>query len=86
MKQSLLFATLVAMLGLAACNKPAPAPAPYTGPNKAAYDAAVEKCKSQPFDSRGVCVKEIMADVEKSQPAATAPAAPAAPAPAPAQK
>jgi len=81
MKHSFLFAALIAMLGLAACSKPAPAP--YNGPNKVAYDAAVEKCKSQPFDSRDACVREIMADVEKNKPAATAPAAPAS---APAKK
>ncbi len=70
MKHSLLLAVLVASLGLAACNKPAATAAPaYSGPQKAAYDAAVEKCKAQPFDARDKCVKTAM------EPPAAAPAA-----------
>lgn len=73
MKHSLLLAVLVASLGLAACNKPAPTAAPaYSGPQKVANDAAIEKCKSQPFDSREKCVKDAMS------PAPAASAAPAA--------
>jgi hypothetical protein len=59
MKYSLLLVALVTMLGITACDKPA-APA-YSGPDKAAYDAAVEGCKKEAFDSRDRCVKETMA-------------------------
>lgn len=91
MKYSFLLVALVATLGITACGKSTP-PAPYSGPNKAAYDAAVESCKSKSFDNRDSCVKAAMAEVEKGKPAAPAadaakPAAPAAPAaPAPAKK
>ena len=63
MKYSLLSVVLVATLGITACSKPAPAP--YSGPNKAAYDAAVEKCKTLPFDSRDKCVKAEMDKLPK---------------------
>jgi len=65
MKYSFLLVALVTMLGLTSCNKPATTPVAYSGPDKIAYDAAVEKCKTQAFDSRDKCVKEIMASVPK---------------------
>ena len=63
MKYSLLLAVIVASFGLSACGKPAAAPLSqsYTGPQKAAYEAAVEKCKTVAFDSRESCAKKIMA-------------------------
>ena len=60
MKYSLVLVALVAMFGITACDKPA-AKASYSGPNKVAYDAAVEKCKTTAFDSREKCVKETYA-------------------------
>jgi hypothetical protein len=66
MKKSLLLVALVSMLGISACNKPAAAPAAaYSGPDKVAYDAAVEKCKAEPFDARDKCVKKAMESVVK---------------------
>jgi hypothetical protein len=64
MKKSLLLVALVTMLGISACNKPAASVA-YSGPDKVAYDAAVEKCKAEPFDSREKCVKKEMDSVVK---------------------
>jgi lipopolysaccharide export system protein LptC len=61
MKYSILLVTLVATLGLTACGKPLPPAPAYSGPDKVAYDAAVEQCKTAPFDSRAKCAKEIMA-------------------------
>ncbi|RJX33562.1 MAG: hypothetical protein C4516_01880 [Oxalobacter sp.] len=62
MKRSLLLVVLVSSLGLAACNKPAATAAPaYSGPQKVAYDAAVEKCKTKAFDARDKCVQAAMA-------------------------
>ena len=72
MKRSLLLALLVTSFGLAACNKSAPSAPAYSGPQKAAFDAAIEKCKSVAFDSRDKCVKDAMA---AGAPAAAAPAA-----------
>jgi hypothetical protein len=59
MKYSLLLVVLVTAFGISACNKPAAAA--YSGPDKAGYDAAVEKCKVEAFDSRDRCVKDTMA-------------------------
>lgn len=64
MKYSFLLVALVTTFGITACNKPA-APVAYSGPDKAAYDAAVEKCKTQSFDAREKCVKQAMSSVEK---------------------
>ena len=65
MKYSFLLVALVTMLGLTACNKPAASPVAYSGADKVAYDAAVEKCKTQAFDSRDKCVRELMASAPK---------------------
>jgi uncharacterized lipoprotein YajG len=64
MKYSLVLVALVAMFGITACDKPA-AKASYSGPDKVAYDAAVEKCKKIAFDSRDKCVKDAMAALPK---------------------
>ena len=64
MKYSLLLVVLATTFGITACNKPDAAPV-YSGPNKAAYDAAVEKCKAEPFDGRDKCVKAAMDKVDK---------------------
>lgn len=63
MKYSLLLVVLATTLGITACNKTEAVA--YSGPNKVAYDAAVEKCKDTPFDAREKCVKENMEKVAK---------------------